>query len=143
MRKLIVLTVCVLTLAMMASMGVSAPSTGGIYGVAVPNATNSFYATCIGGVIAGVAEVDPTATVVVQDAQGDSARQLEQVSTLLQQGAKALILIPIDSNSIAPAVQEAKEMGVPVVAMDTPITNRDGVISTVVSDNYSAGYAFH
>lgn len=111
---------------------------GGTYGVAVPNATNSFYATCVAGVQQGVKEVDPTAACVVTDAQFDSAKQLDQISDLLQQGIKALILIPIDANSVRTGIQEAVKAGVPVFVIDTP-ANSPEVTCTITANNYSAG----
>ncbi len=111
---------------------------GGTYGVAVPNATNSFYATCVAGVEEGVRQVDPTATCVVTDAQFDSARQLDQISDLLQQGIKALILIPIDANSVRTGIDEAVAHGVPVFVIDTPAKS-DKVTCTITANNYSAG----
>ena len=116
-----------------------AASAGGVYGVAVPNAVNSFYATCIAGVEEGVKEVDPTAKVVVTDASGDSSKQLDQIADLIQQGAKALVVIPIDSNAISAAVKEANNAKIPVFVMDTPAASTEGIVSTVVADNYSAG----
>lgn len=121
---------------LVAGEGVSAE--GGTYGVAVPNATNSFYATCVAGVQQGVKEVDPTAACVVTDAQFDSAKQLDQISDLLQQGIKALILIPIDANSVRPGIQEAVKAGVPVFVIDTP-ANAPEVTCTITANNYSAG----
>ncbi len=112
---------------------------GGVYGCAVPNATNSFYATCVKGVQAGVEQYDPTADVVVTDANFDSQKQLDQVADLVSQGVKAIILIPIDSNAIIPAIEEAEAAGIPVTVMDTPAGETTGVVSTVVSNNYSAG----
>jgi len=112
---------------------------GGVWGVAVPNATNSYYATCVAGVEEGIKQFDPTATVVVQDANGDSIKQQDQIADLISQGVKAIVLIPIDSNSIIPSIEEAAKAGIPVVCIDTPAGETDGVVSTVVSDNYSAG----
>jgi ribose transport system substrate-binding protein len=109
------------------------------YGMAVPNAQNSFYATCIRGFEEGIKKFDPGARVIVTDAQGDSVKQIDQIMDLLQQGVKAICIIPINSDGIETAVAECQSRGVPVFACDTPITRQDGVISTVVSDNYSAG----
>lgn len=109
------------------------------YGCSVPNAQNSFYATCVEGVEEGVKEYDPGASVVVTDASGDSQKQMDQMADLVSQGVKAIILIPIDSNAILPAIAEAEAAGVPVVCVDTPAGESEGVVSTVVSDNYGAG----
>jgi ABC-type sugar transport system substrate-binding protein len=58
---------------------------------------------------------------------------------LIQRKVKALCIIPINSDGISVAVNEAKAAGIPVFAADTPITQKDGVLQTVVSDNYSTG----
>ena len=113
---------------------------GGVYGVSVPNVTSSpFYNACVTGVEEGIAEFDPTATMVLQDAGGDSQKQLDQIEDLIQQGVKALIIIPIDSVSIATAIQSAKEADIPVFLMDTSAEDDTDVVSTVISNNYSAG----
>lgn len=112
---------------------------GGKWGVSVPNATNSFYATCVAGVEDTVKELDPDASVVVTDASFDSQKQLDQVADLISQGVKAIVLIAVDSNSIIPAVEEAAAADIPVFVMDTPVGETDGVVSTVVADNYNLG----
>jgi ribose transport system substrate-binding protein len=116
------------------------PASGGaIYGMAVPNAQNSFYTACIKGFEEGIKKFDPGARVIVTDAQANAARQTDQIRELLRQGVKALCIIPIDSEGIGTTVAECQSRGVPVFACDTPIIREAGVISTVVSDNYSAG----
>lgn len=110
-----------------------------IYGISAPNAQNSFYATVIRGFEEGIKEFDPAAQVIVTDAQGDSVKQIDQISDLIQQKVKAICIIPINSDGISVAVDEAKAAGIPVFAADTPITQKDGVLQTVISNNYSAG----
>ena len=122
-----------------AEVSYSEEALGGKWGCSVPNATNSFYATCVAGVEDTVAELDAEASVIVTDASGDSQKQLDQVADLISQGVKAIVLIPIDSNAIIPAVEEAAEAGIPVFVMDTPCGETDGVVATVIADNYNAG----
>jgi ribose transport system substrate-binding protein len=117
---------------------VSAPGST-VYGMAVPNTQNTFYAACVRGFEEGVKKLDPGARVIVTDAQANAARQIDQIGGLLGQGVKAICIIPIDSGGIGTAVAECQSRGVPVFACDTPIFREEGVISTVVSDNYSAG----
>ncbi|MEF9972863.1 MAG: sugar ABC transporter substrate-binding protein [Clostridia bacterium] len=135
--KKILAVVLAFTLAL--SLATVASAEPGKYGCAVPNATNSFYATCISGVEQGVKEFDPECSVIVTDAGFDSGKQLDQVNDLIMQGCKAIILIAVDSNSITPAINECKAAGIPVYVMDTPAAENDGVISTVTANNYSAG----
>lgn len=118
--------------------GTAYSAEGGAYGVIVINVANPFYSTCIAGIEQGIKELDPTARMILCDSQSDSAKQLDQISDLLQQGVKAILLIPIDSNSIQSGLREAKDAGVPVFIFDTPAYG-PGVISNIASDNYSAG----
>lgn len=136
MKKILAL-VLVLTLCVGVTGAVLAE--GGLYGCAVPNATNSFYATCVSGVEQGVAEYDPECSVVVTDCNFDSAKQLDQINDLIQQGCKAIVLIPVNSNAIVPALDACQAAGVPVYVMDTPAAAHEAVISTVTADNYSLG----
>ncbi|MEA4898128.1 MAG: sugar ABC transporter substrate-binding protein [Christensenellaceae bacterium] len=129
----------ILSLVLVLSLFSAASAEEGKYGVAVPNATNSFYATCIAGVEEGVKAYDCASSVIVTDASFDSGKQLDQVNDLISQGCKAIILIPVDSNSILPAIDECKKANIPVFVMDTPAGEHDGVISTVTANNYSAG----
>ena len=113
---------------------------GGSYGCSVTNLTNVFYAACVSGVEQAIKDLDPEAQFVPTDASGDSGTQLDQVADLVQQGCKAIILIPIDSTSILAALDECAEAAVPVFIMDTPAEEHEAVIATVTADNYSAGH---
>jgi ribose transport system substrate-binding protein len=139
MKKIIQLGVFLCAAAALFAGGSKQGGTQSIYGISAPNAQNSFYATVIRGFEEGIKEFDPSARVIVTDAQGDSVKQIDQISDLIQQKVKALCIIPINSDGISVAVNEAKAAGIPVFAADTPITQKDGVLQTVVSDNYSAG----
>jgi ribose transport system substrate-binding protein len=51
-------------------------------------------------------------------ANNDSGKQISDIRTLISQGAQALIVNPVDSAAIAPALDYAKSKGVPVVSVD-------------------------
>lgn len=65
---------------------------------------------------------------------GDLTGQLEVFENLVAQGVDAIGLAPVDSSGIAPAVQDATEAGIPVVAIDTAVNGAD-VTSFVATDN--------
>lgn len=109
------------------------------WGCSVPNVANSYYSTCVSGVEDAVKKLDADASVVISDASGDSQKQLDQLADLIAQKVKAIVLIPIDSNAVLSAISDAEEAGIPVVCIDTPADESTGVVSTVISDNYSAG----
>lgn len=119
----------------------STETSGGnvVWGCSVPNVANSYYSTCVSGVEDAVKELDKDASVVISDAAGDSQKQLDQLADLIAQKVKAIVLIPIDSNAVLSAISDAEAAGIPVVCIDTPADENTGVVSTVISDNYSAG----
>src|SRR5262245_41268823 len=57
-------------------------------------------------------------TYIDTDANLSTEQQLTDVQTLLNQGADVLIILAQDSEAIRPAVQQAVDQGVPVLAYD-------------------------
>ena len=57
-------------------------------------------------------------TLPVANANGDAGKQITDFHNLIAQGAKGIIVVPTDSDAIAPALSYAAEQGVPVVAID-------------------------
>ena len=49
------------------------------------------------------------------------------------------MLNPVDYREIEPALREAQKAGVPVVVIDSQVSNPDLVACTIASDNYGAG----
>ena len=49
------------------------------------------------------------------NAEGDTAKQLSDIESLLAQGVNVLVIVPIDAEAIKPALEEAKDKGVPVI----------------------------
>jgi ribose transport system substrate-binding protein len=68
------------------------------------------------------------------DAQSDPGKQISDVQTLVNSGAKGLIVVPRDSDAIAPALNYAASRGVAVVAIDVSI-NSGKAAMTVRADN--------
>lgn len=68
--------------------------------------------------------------------QGDLSSQLEVFENLVAQGVSAIGIAPVDSAGVAPAVKDAMDAGIPVVAIDTGVSGAD-VTSFVATDNYA------
>jgi simple sugar transport system substrate-binding protein/ribose transport system substrate-binding protein len=51
-------------------------------------------------------------------ANNDAAKQITDIHTLIQEGAQALIVNPVDSAAIAPALDYAASKNIPVVSVD-------------------------
>ncbi|MEV0841448.1 sugar ABC transporter substrate-binding protein [Actinocatenispora sera] len=55
----------------------------------------------------------------------DSGKQISDIRTLISEGAQALIVNPVDSAAIKPALDYAKSKGIPVVSVDVAPTAGD------------------
>lgn len=75
--------------------------------------------------IEAMKKVAPDATVDVLNANNDTAAQQRQAEQALTQGAKVLVVIPIDGESSAIIADSAKEAGVPTIAYDRMINSEN------------------
>ncbi|MDQ3557952.1 MAG: sugar ABC transporter substrate-binding protein [Pseudomonadota bacterium] len=73
------------------------------------------------GFVAEMAKLCPSCTVLYQNADGDASRQQQQFNSVISQGAKAIVLDPVDSTAAASLVKQAQSQGIKVVAYDRPI----------------------
>jgi D-xylose transport system substrate-binding protein len=78
-------------------------------------------------------------TYISADANLSTEQQLTDVTTMLSQGANVLIILAQDTTVIGPAVQAAKDAGVPVIAYDRLIEDPD--ILYITFDNVGVGKA--
>jgi ribose transport system substrate-binding protein len=74
----------------------------------------------------------------VSDAQNDSATQQNQAQNAQSQGAKAVIINPVDSDAAGPAVAPLLSAKLPVISVDRSVTGED-VNSHIASDNVAGG----
>jgi simple sugar transport system substrate-binding protein/ribose transport system substrate-binding protein len=71
-------------------------------------------------------------------ANNNAAQQITDIHTLIQEGAQALIVNPVDSAAIAPALTFAASKNIPVISVDVaPSTGK--VFMTVRADNVAYG----
>jgi len=105
-------------------------------GYAGPTLTNAFFVGLEKGVKDGAAQQG--FKLKETNANGDASQQFNDAVNLLNQGVDVLVLTPIDSNGITPAVQQANQKGVPVFTLDRG-SNGGTITSFVETDNVSAG----
>jgi fructose transport system substrate-binding protein len=70
---------------------------------------------------------------------GDNESQVAAVESLISAGAKGLMITPSDSKAIVPSLDKARQAGLLVIALDTPIEPADAADATFATDNYQAG----
>ena len=73
------------------------------------------------GFVAEIRTLCRTCTVLYQNADADASRQQQQFNSVISQGAKAIILDPVDSTAAASLVKQAQSQGIKVIAYDRPI----------------------
>jgi D-xylose transport system substrate-binding protein len=87
---------------------------------------------------AKVKELCPDCEVIYSNANQDATQQQSQAEAALSNGAKVLVLDPVDFASAGPMVNAAKQAGVPVISYDRLIT--DAPIDYYISfDNEKVG----
>jgi ribose transport system substrate-binding protein len=77
------------------------------------------------------------AKVITESGDYDLAKQTRQIEDFITKGVDLILLNAVDTKGIAAAVQQAKDAGIPVIAVD--VAAEGGVDATVTSDNYLAG----
>ncbi|WP_067926229.1 sugar ABC transporter substrate-binding protein [Alicyclobacillus shizuokensis] len=70
-----------------------------------------------------VKKLDPNAKVIYENAQASSSTQQQQAESAMTNGAKVLVICPVDSKAAATIVNEAHQQGVKVISYDRMITN--------------------
>ena len=77
--------------------------------------------------------------LVTTDPGNDVTKQISQVEDMLSQNLDGLFMNPVDAQGIIPALDLAKDAGVPMVGFDTEVGDMSYLVSYTGSDNYNAG----
>jgi len=72
-------------------------------------------------------------------ANNDVATQATQVEQLVNQGVKAIVIVPVQADSLSPQLAAAKAAGVPVIAVNTTLSNANAITSSVLPNDVAAG----
>ncbi|MGO2312909.1 substrate-binding domain-containing protein [Brachybacterium tyrofermentans] len=70
-------------------------------------------------------------TALVQAADNKVPQQQQQIEAMVQQGAKAIVVGPIDGTQLGSALKAAKDAGVRIIGYDRLIENTDAVDAVV------------
>jgi fructose transport system substrate-binding protein len=101
--------------------------------------TNPFFVKMREGAEAKAAELGMTLNSYAGKVDGDHETQVAAIETCILNGAKGILLTASDTSSIVTAVQQARDAGVLVIALDTPLEPIDAADMTFATDNFLAG----
>ncbi|MDN3293842.1 substrate-binding domain-containing protein [Streptomyces ficellus] len=76
--------------------------------------------------------------LTVTDAQNDASQQANQLQNFTSSGVKSVIVNPVDSDAVGPAVRAANKADTPVIAADRGV-NKATTATLVASDNAAGG----
>lgn len=101
--------------------------------------TNPFFVKMREGATAKAEELGITLNSYAGKIDGDHETQVAAIETCIANGAKGILLTASDTSSIVPAVQQARDAGILVIALDTPLDPIDAADMTFATDNFLAG----
>jgi fructose transport system substrate-binding protein len=84
--------------------------------------TNPFFVKMKEGATAKAEELGIELKSFAGKVDGDHETQVAAIETCIADGAKGILLTASDTSSIVPAVQQARDNGLLVIALDTPLT---------------------
>lgn len=107
-----------------------------IIGLAVSTLNNPFFVDLRDG--AKAAADANNMDLVVVDAQNDPSKQLTNVENLIQQKVSIIIINPVDSKAVVPAIEAANKANIPVITVDRAAAG-GSVVASIASDNVMGG----
>ena len=101
--------------------------------------TNPFFVKMREGALAKSEELGVSLSTYAGRVDGDHETQVAAIETCIADGASGILLTASDTGSIVPAVQQARDAGLVVIALDTPLDPIDAADMTFATDNFVAG----
>jgi fructose transport system substrate-binding protein len=101
--------------------------------------TNPFFVKMKEGATAKATELGVTLKAYAGKIDGDNESQVAAIESCIADGAKGILLVPSDTKAIVDSVKKARDAGILVIALDTPLEPIDAADATFATDNFKAG----
>jgi fructose transport system substrate-binding protein len=101
--------------------------------------SNPFFVKMKEGATAKSAELGVDLKTYAGRTDGDNESQVAAIETCIADGAKGILITPADSAAVVPSIKKAREAGILVIALDTPLNPIDAADATFATDNFIAG----
>ncbi|MER9231572.1 sugar ABC transporter substrate-binding protein [Mesorhizobium sp. M0622] len=101
--------------------------------------TNPFFVKMKEGATAKATELGVSLKAYAGKDDGDNEGQVAAVETCIADGVKGILITPSDSKAIVPTIKKARDAGILVIALDTPLDPIDAADQTMATDNFEAG----
>ena len=110
-----------------------------LVGLITKTDNNPFFVKMREGAEAKAKELGLTFQSFAGKFDGDNDTQVAAVENLISAGAKGILITPSDTKAIVPTIQKARDAGILVIALDTPLDPVDAADATFATDNFKAG----
>ncbi len=101
--------------------------------------TNPFFVKMKEGATAKADEMGISLKSFAGKVDGDHESQVAAIETCIADGAKGILITASDTKAIVSSVQQARDAGLLVIALDTPLEPIDSADATFATDNFLAG----
>jgi fructose transport system substrate-binding protein len=101
--------------------------------------TNPFFVKMKEGAEAKAAELGVTLKSYAGKVDGDHDSQVAAIESCIADGAKGILIAASDTKAIVGPLAKAREAGLLVIALDTPLDPADAADATFATDNLEAG----
>ncbi|MCX5512224.1 sugar ABC transporter [Kaistia algarum] len=108
-------------------------------GLITKTETNPFFVKMREGAQAKAKELGITLITAAGKYDGDNDGQVAAIENLIAAGAKGFAIVPSDSKAIVPTIKKARDAGLMVIVLDTPLDPMDAATATFATDNRKAG----
>jgi fructose transport system substrate-binding protein len=110
-----------------------------IVGLITKTDNNPFFVKMREGAATKAKELGVTLQTFAGKYDGDNDTQVSAIESLISAGAKGILITPSDTKAVVPAVKKARDAGLLVIALDTPLDPIEAADATFATDNFEAG----
>ena len=102
------------------------------------NNTNPFFVKMKEGAEKAAKDAGLDFQAYAGEKDGDAAPQITAIENCVTAGAKGILITP-SNDSVGPALKKARDAGILVISLDTPLGDKDAQDMTFATDNFQAG----
>ncbi|KJZ14598.1 sugar ABC transporter [Marinomonas sp. SBI22] len=121
------------------SLSTSVLAESDIIGLITKTNTNPFFVKMKEGAQQKASELGVELRTFAGRYDGDNESQVQAIENLIASGAKGILITPSDPAGIVPSIQKARDAGLLVIALDTPLSPANAADMTFATDNFKAG----
>src|SRR3954453_5829544 len=101
--------------------------------------TNPFFVKMKAGAQKAAAQDGVKLLTAAGKYDGDNASQVTAINNMVASGVKGILLVPSNTKAIVPTVQKARNQGITVITLDTPLDPQNAADALYATNNFDAG----